>query len=82
MLPGDGTTSNRGYASRVANLRNIRAIFSQGWSSSLTMYALDQSNTTLWAWGANGNFNLGIYQPEALYVDTPVCVCVCVCVCV
>eukprot|EP00048_Salpingoeca_helianthica_P006906 m.104216 g.104216 ORF g.104216 m.104216 type:complete len:954 (+) comp14168_c0_seq2:299-3160(+) len=76
---GDGTTNNRFYASRVANLRNIRAIFSQQYynfaSSSSpmnTMYALDQSNTTLWAWGFNSYGNLGVYQTENFY--TPVVV--------
>jgi hypothetical protein len=68
----------------VANLRNIRAIFSQqsynlanAASNMNSMYALDQSNTTLWAWGYNNFNNLGIYQTENLYV----CVCVFVCVC-
>lgn len=69
---GDGTATNRAYASRVANLMNIRKIFTQGWTSSLTTFAIDQSNTTLWAWGYNGLYNLGIYQAENFY--TPVAV--------
>lgn len=73
---GDGTTNTRSYALRVANLQNIRSIFSQeffsGGSPYNTMFALENSNTTLWAWGYNGAYNLGIYQSDAMLAPVAV----------
>jgi len=68
---GDGTTTNRPYALRVANLANIRAIFSQMYNSA-SMFALEDDNSTLWAWGYNGNYNLGIYQSDVMYAPVVV----------
>jgi len=73
---GDGTATSRSYALRVANLINIRAIFSEQYYSGgtpyNTMYALETSNTTLWAWGYNGYYNLGIYQGDNMYAPVSV----------
>lgn len=73
---GDGTTRNRPYASRMANLVNIRAIFSQQWFSGgsvyNTMFALENNNSTLWGVGYNGYYNIGVYQSDSMY--TPVAV--------
>ncbi len=56
---------------QMANLKNIRAIFSQQWFSGgsiyNSMYALENNGATLWGVGYNGNYNLGIYQGENMY---------------
>ena len=43
-----------------------------GGSPYNTMFALEQSNTTLWAWGYNGAGNLGVYQTDTMWAPVTV----------